>query len=125
TMLVAIYVPAIFFGFINFAINCYIQAGLNRLLLKVARGEPVEISEMFSAGRYFWRFLLANLLFTIMLYLGLVLLIVPGIFVGIIFWPIMYLIVDRDLAVIEAFRRAAELTSGNYMTTFLLGLAAF
>jgi uncharacterized membrane protein len=37
----------------------------------------------------------------------------------------MYLIVDRDLAVIESLRRSTELTSGNYGATFLLGLAFF
>jgi phage FluMu protein Com len=124
SQLIAIYVPAIFFGIVNFAVNCYLQAGLNRLLLKVARGEKAEISDVFSGRRYFWRFVWANVLFTLMFYVGLVLLLIPGVFVALMFWPAMYLIVDRDVAVIESFRESLALSSGNYMACFVLGLAA-
>ena len=139
--------PAVIFGLLNFAVSCYLQAGFNRLLLRVARGENAEIAELFSARRYFWRFLLGNLLFAVMIYVGpvlfaagvvvleaqnaspilivaLSLLLIPVFVVGLMFWPFMYLIVDRDVGVIESFRRSRELMAGNYLACVVLGLAA-
>jgi uncharacterized membrane protein len=40
----------------------------------------------------------------------------------VIFWPYMFVIVDRDEGLVEAFRRSMELTSGNYLAGVVLGL---
>jgi hypothetical protein len=117
---------SLFFGILTFAVvSCYLQAGYSRLLLRVARGENVEISEMFSGGRFFWRAFFANFLFSLMSTFGLLLLIVPGVFVMLAFWPFLFAIVDRDEGVIESFQTSLELTSGNYLAGFLLGLVWF
>ncbi len=42
-----------------------------------------------------------------------------------IFWPFSYVIVDRKVGVIESFRISRELTRGNLMNCFILGMAAF
>lgn len=121
--LFAIYGTSLVFAFLQFCVTSYLEAGYHLLLLKIARGDNAEIADVFSGRRYFWRFLLANFLFTLMLYLGLLLILIPGILVALAFWPFMYVIVDRDVGVMEAFRRSTELTSGNYGSCFLLGLA--
>lgn len=115
---------AVIVGLVYFATTCFFEGGYHVLLLKIARGERAEITDMFSGARFFWRIFFANLLFTLMVYVGLVLLIVPGIIVSLMFWPFMYVIVDRDVGIIESFRRSRELTSGNYVASIVLGLAA-
>ncbi|MGE5194164.1 MAG: hypothetical protein ACM3U2_16835 [Deltaproteobacteria bacterium] len=111
---------------INLAVNTYMQAGLHGLLLRVARGDqPAEISVLFAGGRYFWRFLGATLLFQIMIGVGLLLLIVPGIILALMFWPCLYVIVDRDAGVFEALDRARTVTAENYFAVIVLALASF
>lgn len=100
----------------------FLEAGYHIFLLKVARGQNADIMDLFGGSRYFWRVFLAYLLFTLMMGLGFLLLIVPGVIVALAFWPFMFLIVDRDLGVIESFRRSAEIASGNYGSSFLLWL---
>jgi len=100
----------------------FLEAGYHIFLLKVARGQNADLMDLFAGSRYFWRVFLAYLLFTLMMGLGFLLLIVPGVIVALAFWPFMFLIVDRDLGVIESFRRSAEIASGNYGSSFLLWL---
>jgi uncharacterized membrane protein len=113
---------SLIFAALQFCVTSYLEAGYHVMLLKVARGQNPEIADIFSGRRYFWRFVLGNFLFSLMLYPAFLLLIIPGIFVILAFWPFMFIIVDRDVGVIEAFRRSTELTSGNYGTSFLLCL---
>lgn len=122
-ILVATYGISLLFMLVNFAVNSYLAAGLHVALLKLGRGERAELGDLFTGGRFFWRFFWGNLLFTIMLYVGLLLLIVPGIIVALMFWPFLYVIVDRNVGVIESLRQSRELTTGNYLAPFVLFLA--
>src|SRR5262245_15959460 len=76
---IAMVIMSLSFTAINMAFSAYLQAGLHIVLLRVARGETVEIGELFTGGPYFWRFFWGTLLFQIMVGVGLLLLIVPGI----------------------------------------------
>jgi hypothetical protein len=114
----------IIFAILNFGLNCYLQAGYTRLLLKIVRGENADVAEVFSGGRFFWRVVGANLLFVLAFYAGLLLFLIPGLIVALMLWPFMYVIVDRDVGVFESFRRSREITSGNYLACIVLGLAA-
>ncbi len=71
----------------------------------------------------FWRFLGAEILLGIIVFLGLLLLVVPGIIaaVGLGFAP--YLVVDRGKGPIEALKESWRLTEGHKGQLFLLALA--
>jgi uncharacterized membrane protein/DNA-directed RNA polymerase subunit M/transcription elongation factor TFIIS len=111
------------FTFINIAISVYLEAGLHLLLLRVARGQSAEVADVFAGGRFFWRYFWGTLLFQLMMGIGFLLLIIPGIILALMFWPLFYIIVDRDTGVIDALSRAREVTQGNYLVVFLLFLA--
>ncbi len=113
---------SLFFTAITIAVTAFMQAGFHILLLRVARGENAEIGELFSGSRYFWRYFWGTLLFQIMLVLAYLLLIIPGILLSLMFWPVFYVVVDRDVGIIDSFQRATEVTSGNYMLIFILFL---
>jgi hypothetical protein len=110
---------------INLAVQTYMQAGLAVFMLRVARGESPEIADLFSGMKYFWRFLWGSLLYGIMAAVGFLLLIVPGIFIVLMFWPFEYVIVDRNSGVIDSLQESREATSGNFLAVFLLALAGF
>ncbi len=111
------------FTFINIAISVFLEAGLHLLLLRVARGQSAEIADVFAGGRFFWRYFWGTLLFQFMMGIGFLLLIIPGIVLALMFWPLFYVIIDRDTGVIDALSRAREVTQGNYLVVVLLFLA--
>jgi hypothetical protein len=63
-----------------------------------------------------------GVVFGVAVAIGLVLLIVPGIFlmVALAFWTVV--VVDEDASFVRGFRRSWELTSGRRLRLFLLGL---
>jgi hypothetical protein len=108
---------------INLAVSAYLQAGLHVLLLRIARRENAEFSDLFAGGRFFWRFFWGSLLFQIMIGVGLLLLIIPGIILALMFWPYLYIMVDRDKGVIDSLSFAREVTTGNHLVVLVLFLA--
>jgi len=46
----------------RWVVNTWLAGGMTLFFLKVARGQRAEIGELFAAGRYLWRLLVANLL---------------------------------------------------------------
>jgi uncharacterized membrane protein len=114
---------SLFFAVVNMGVSAYLQAGLHIVLLRLGRGENVEIAELFTGGPYFWRYFWGTLLFQIMIGFGFLLLIVPGVILLLMFWPFLYVIVDRDEGIIDSLRIAQETTSGTYGVVFILYLA--
>ena len=53
--------------------------GVSFAYLKAARSDKLEISNMFEAFRNYWNAVLANLLVGVIVFIGFVLLIIPGI----------------------------------------------
>jgi uncharacterized membrane protein len=71
-------------------------------------------------------YVLASILFGLMLFVGLLLCIIPGIIVAIIFMFYGYLIVDNPtLGPTDALRKSQEITKGRLGELFVFGLALF
>ncbi|HUQ72826.1 MAG TPA: hypothetical protein VM165_25080, partial [Planctomycetaceae bacterium] len=87
--------------------------------------EPAAIGDLFSGGKYLWRMGGSTILFVLMVILGFVCLIIPGIIISLMFFPYQYVLVDEDPPGIDCLWRAKTYTDGNKGTIFLLFLAAF
>jgi uncharacterized membrane protein len=92
--------------------------------LKAARGDPVKVKDMFEVFHNYWNVVLASLLVGVIVAIGLVLLIIPGIIFAckLAFTP--YLVVDRKMAIIEAVKESWRMTGGYSWKVFLIGLLA-
>ncbi len=79
-----------------------VDYGVSFSYLRAARGDRLEIKNMFEAFQNYWDAVLAALLVAVIVIIGFILLIVPGIIFAckLAFTP--YLVVDRKMAVIEA-----------------------
>ena len=109
--------------------------GLTRISLRHYDKKPVQISDIFRTHNVFFRFLLGALLYHLIVIVGLVLLIVPGIIWSIQFKFYIYFIVDKGAGPIEALKMSSRITKGAKWDLFwfnvtlvgilILGLAAF
>jgi len=109
---------------LNLLVQSFFQAGWSLFFLKVARGTNPEIANLFGGGPYYLRMLGNSILFIIMMYIGFLLCIIPGIIVALMFWPFQYVIVDDSSPPQSALSRAKDLTEGNWGAVFLLALAS-
>ena len=98
--------------------------GVSFAYLKAARGDKVEIKDMFEAFKNYLNAVFASLLVGVIVVFGLILLIVPGIIFAckLAFTP--YLVVDRKMDAIEAVKTSWRMTDGYAWNVFFIGLLA-
>jgi phage FluMu protein Com/uncharacterized membrane protein len=113
---------SVFTNFISQILQAWITIGQIRCFLRVARGQPVEYGEIFTGGPWLLRIIGASILYGLMVLGGVLLLIVPGIILALMFGQYYYLIVDRDMGVMDSLSMAKQITDGNKWTLFLMGL---
>lgn len=141
------------FGLLNFAWQTYLGVGQAQIAIRAARGQPVDIGDLFKgAARFpavFGFLLLCGLVVYIPLLVmaaiagglgiagggaeavGLLFLLVFFVWVAmfiavtLFFWPSYYLVVDERSRVFPSFGIAATITEGNKLTTFLMWIISF
>ena len=106
-------------------LSFWLYGGLASWLLKIARGEKTSYGEIFTGGRFLWSMLGAGLAFTLMVSLGYMLCLVPGIILALMFSQFIWLIVDRNATAGQSLSLSKELTHGNKLNLFLLMMVAF
>ncbi|MEM7145868.1 MAG: GYF domain-containing protein [Verrucomicrobiota bacterium] len=94
-------------------VSVFLGIGAAIFGLKMVRRENPEISNLFAGGPHFWSVLLATILFVMMVMVGLLLLIVPGIFLAVRFGQFQWAIIDQNLGPIEGLKASWEMTKGN------------
>ncbi len=99
-----------------------LQYGANLLALKGVRGEPFKVNEIFMAYRQTLQIVLANILVSVIVVLGFVMLIVPGIIFACKLSMVPYLVMDKNMEAVEAIRTSWNLTKGYSWTIFGMGL---
>lgn len=113
---------AIFSQLLNNLIQIYLGIGQVQINLKLARRLPVNFSELFGGLPLFWPVFASAIVAGIALFFGFALCIVPGVLLLLSYWPFYYLIVDRQVPVMESFQQAAKITPGNWGNAFVLWL---
>jgi len=98
--------------------------GFSFAYLKAARDDPLDVKDMFEVFHNYWNAVLANLLVGVIVVIGFILLIIPGIIFAckLAFTP--YLVVDRKMGVIEAVKESWRMTGGYAWKVFFIGLLA-
>ncbi|KUK84545.1 MAG: hypothetical protein XE01_1373 [Synergistales bacterium 58_81] len=64
-------------------------------------------------------YLIGSLLLSVLVGVGMALLVAPGVYIAVRYQFMPYLIVDRGMKPLEAFKAAGELTRGSWMNLFL------
>ena len=106
------------------AVNSFFMIGMFRICLAIGRNATAEFGMLFSGIPYLVPFLMVNIAFAVMTTIGFLMLIVPGVFVVLTYWPAMWLSLDRKLGFVECFSMAGELASGNRWNALAMGVIA-
>ncbi len=117
---------ALLLGFILLPFQYFLYAGVIKIVLAVTDdGKPVRMNDLFSAGDIFVNYLLGSILFGLIMAVGILLLIVPGLIFSVMFLFYGFFIVDKHMGPVEALKASAALTKGVrwQLFGFLLDLA--
>ena len=105
-------------------ISIFISLGAIRFGLNLVSGKPAGIAQIFGEGDKLLRGIGVSILLGLMIVVGLLCLIVPGIWLGLKYGQAMTALVDRNCGVIEAFKYSSKITEGHKFKLMLLGTAA-
>jgi uncharacterized membrane protein len=93
--------------------------------LKAARREEVDVADLFTAFRKnYWNSVGAGFLTGLIIGLGFIFLIIPGIYLACKLAFVPYLVIDKRLNVTDAMSTSWKMTGGYGWQVFLLGLLA-
>lgn len=112
-------------GLLNNVVSVFLSLGVTQITLNLVSGKEANVGLLFSGLPKLLRAIGASILYTLMVMVGLILLVVPGIFLAIRFAYFMHAIVDRDKGVIDSLSYSWSLTTNNWGNIFLLGLLSF
>jgi len=114
--------PSIIGTVINLALGTLIGMGATSFYL-AAHDNPdtVDLSSLWHP-RPFWKYLGASILLALAVAIGFVLLIVPGIILGLMFMFTTFVVIERELGPIDAMSESHRLTRGHKWQLFGLVL---
>lgn len=107
---------------LSFTVTAFLQVGFCRIAVAVARGERFEIGALFSGGGQVLSMLAAMLLYVILVALGFVALVVPGVVAAIGFSLYPYYVAVHGLGPIAALDASFRATRGLRARIFGLQL---
>ena len=106
----------------SFVLSMIIVMGVIKICLRFCDGEKGEFSDLFSCYPLFFNYLIGSILYWLIIMVGLILLIIPGIIWAIQFQYYSYLIIDRGLGPIDALKKSSEITKGVKWDLFVLSI---
>ncbi|TNE86560.1 MAG: DUF975 family protein [Deltaproteobacteria bacterium] len=122
TMVLVLALASLGAQLVGFAVGLFVQLGAIRIFLNLAFGREADIMMLFTEGRSYLSALAASFIMGIVLVVGFLLLIVPGIILSLMLYFTLYLIVDRQMGPIEAMSESMAITDGQKMDIFIINL---
>ena len=117
-------VLAALFGPIGAIVSLVVSVGAIRISLRLHDGGSASVRDLFAVdGPLFWRYFLASILYELIVAVGLILLIVPGVIFSVRYMFYGYAIVERNARPLEAMAQSAAATRGAWWNVSLFGLA--
>lgn len=90
----------------------WLYFGMTVVVLKIIDDQPYELSDLFVFDKQVIFYLVGALLYGLMVGIGFLLLIVPGVYLAIRYGLFWYAIVDGRKGIVDAFKESARITDG-------------
>jgi uncharacterized membrane protein len=100
-----------------------LSVGIMYAYLRLVRNDDPNFGHVLAPLQSFVRVLAAVVLMTVIVFVGFLLLVVPGVIVAIGLFPVYFAIVDRDEGAVDTLKYSWDLTNGHKWDLFLLFLA--
>ncbi len=106
----------------SWAVTSLLAIGQLKIVLKFVDGQKASLPELFSYYKYLLNYIVGSLVFGLIVAVGIVLLVIPGIILSIKLGFYSYYIVDKGMGPFEALKASWGVTKGISWNLFLLGL---
>ncbi len=103
-------------------LTLFFQIGFIKIILKLIDGHKAEISELWAYPQYLLRMIGASIIYGIIVMLGFILLIIPGIYLALRLQFYSYYIVDKNAGALDSLRMSWKATDKNVINIFLFML---
>lgn len=113
---------ALLAGIVALVAGMIMDVGLAVISLRFADGREARVADLFIHFPLAPAYFIATLITALMVVAGLVLLVVPGVFLMVLFQFYAYPIVDEGAGAVAAMRRSAAMTRGDRWRLFLFVL---
>lgn len=110
-VLLVVDIALIILGFI-------VPIGYLYIMLRVVDNQDVVWKDLFTTQKVFWKFLFTGILSALLVFLGLIILIVPGIIASIALMFASYFVIDDKSGPIKSLKQSYRLTRGYWLKLF-------
>lgn len=103
-------------------VQVFLSLGFTKIILLLAQNKFVEVADMFNNFRLFLSYFVASFLYGMGIFVGLFLLVIPGIFIAIRLQFYPYFIIEQGDASIKALQKSYYLSQNLTVELLLLGI---
>lgn len=103
-------ITAFIFSIVYTLVQLVVSMGVLKALLYIVRDKEVDIDTILSTKHLLIPYIIATILVALMVAFGIILFIIPGIYLAIKYMFVPYLIVDKEFKAMEAIKKSAEMT---------------
>ncbi len=111
-------------GVVQTLLSAFFHMGFITITLKIIRGQTAEINDLFSNFEKLATGFLLQLLLTVAITIGLLMLVVPGVILALMSCLSMWFVVDRNMSVVDSIKASFEATRGSLLNLFIFGVIA-
>jgi len=109
---------------IAFVLSALIHLGFINISLRYVDKKNVNLGHLFSIFPQILKYIAANILYSLVIIIGLALFIIPGIYWGVKYSLFPYFIIDKEVGPIEALKLSGEATEGAKWDLFAFGIVS-
>ncbi len=103
-------------------LTLFFQIGFIKIILKLIDGQKAELPELWAYPQYLLRMIGASIVYGIIVMVGFILLIIPGIYLALRLQFYSYYIVDKNAGALDSLRMSWKATDKNVINIFLFML---
>ncbi len=110
----------LFMDMVSAGVQIYLELGVVGIGLMIAQGKKPVFNDVFNGFQLFVKYAVAGILYSVVVGFGLVLFIVPGIYLGMkyLLWP--FYLIDKKCGIIESFTLSEQATRGAKMDVWFV-----
>lgn len=106
------FVLSTFIQIAAWVVSLIVPIGYTYILLRAVDNQSYELRDLFSTHKVFWSYIFTGIMAGVLVALGTILLVIPGIFLALSFMFVSYVVVDEHLSLNKALKRSYALATG-------------